>query len=487
LVNDAKVTNLLRRVFTLDLRSLALCRILAGLVVIGDLLSRACCFRIHYTDAGILPRQALFDLNILRFPSLYAASGSESFLAAVFVLHGLAALALCLGYRTRFSGALVWYLTISLQQRLYLANNGGDTVLASVLFWGMFLPWGEAMSVDAASRRARGDLPTATAICSAGSVVLCLQVLLMYWVSVLAKMEPTWLKGEVLYYAFQCDLYARPVARMLLPYLGLMKALAYSTMLWETVGPLLLLSPRPRLRALSCALFSFMHLSFGIFLRLGIFGFSPVLFPAALLPAGVWTLGPFAAFSARWDRWCDALAAGRELRPGRPVRLSRPVSFGLGALFVYTSLSSLQEDPRIGPLLPPQIFWIGQMTGLYQRWGVFVDMPRILDGWFVVEARLSDGHEVDLFQGNDPVSWAKPYTPFQHYRSFRWPTPMVVIVGDPRLHRWFVRALALDWQRRHPARRVTWARFNLMREQTQPGFRDSTVKREILWEGAPLP
>ena len=484
---------LAQRVFTLDLRSLALCRIWAGIVVIGDLLTRAWSFRIHYTDAGILPRQALFELNILRFPSLYAASGWEPFIAGVFLLHGLAAVMLILGYRTRFTGPLVWYLTISLQTRLHMANNGGDTVLASVLFWGMFLPWGEAFSVDAKARQAAARCASTQTepapeldVYSAATVILCLQALLMYWISVLAKMEPIWLHGEVLYYAFQCDLYAYPTGQLLLPHTTLMKLLTYGTLAWEIVGPLLLLSTRPALRATACLLFSIMHLSFGMFLRIGIFAFSPLLFAFALLPGLVWDHPrlPFRRVGALFQRLCEKVASKHPpgLRP--PIRLSKPVSALLAVLYCHTLLTSLSEDPRIGRILPSSLDWIHQMTGLYQRWGVFVNMPSILDGWFVVEGRLSDGRDVDLFQGTDQVGWDKPPTPFTHYGSFRWPTPLVVITGDNRLHRWLVRALALDWERRHPGQHVTFARLNLMREYTQPDFRDSAAARSILWEGS---
>lgn len=470
------VLSLARRIFTLDLRSLALCRIGTGLVVLGDLLTRAQSFRIHYTDDGILPRQALFELNILRFPSLYAASGWEPFLAGLFVLHAMVAVMLLLGYRTRLAGVLLWYLTHSLQQRLQLANNGGDTVLISVLFWGMFLPWGEALSVDAEARRARGEPEPADRVLSAATVVFCLQPLVMYYVSVLAKMEPDWLRGDVLLYAFRGDFYARPLSALLLPYEGALKALAYATLAWESLGPLMLLSPHPRARGLACLLFAVMHLSFGLFLRIGIFAFTPLLYLAGYLPTACWRER---AFPSGLARFCRRVASALPPAPERPVRLGRASSGLLGLLFCYTLLTSLSEDPRIGRILPHQLDWLHQTTGLYQRWGVFVDIQTVMDGWLVVEARLTDGSEPDLFQGTPTVSWKKPRTPFTYYRSYRWPTPLVVISGDPRLHRWLIRALALDWQRRHPGPIVIWARVNLMREKADL----APAQRQILWEG----
>ena len=474
----------LARLFALDLRSLALCRVAVGLLVLGDLLTRAWTFRLHYTDSGVLPREALFELDLLRFPSIYAASGWVPFLVALLVLHGLVAVLLSLGYRTRLNGPLLWYLTVSLQQRLHMANNGGDTVLAAWLFWGMFLPWGETLSWDAAarpdSRLAVGQVTTPV------TAILCLQMLAMYWISVLGKIEPTWLTGQVLYYAFQCDLYSRPLGQWLLPYSLMMSALVYATLAWEVVGPALLFSPWPRVRSVSSLLFALMHLSFGLFLRIGIFAFTPILFSLALLPGWLWERPGIEKWLARLQAVFDALASRHRPPPYQPLLLKRTTGVLLGILFGLVVLTSLGEDKRVGRLLPRQTDSLMLMTGLYQRWGVFLDMPNILDGWFVVEGRLTDGHEVDLFQGTSKVSWEKPPTPFSHYTSYRWATPMVVITSDTRLHRWFVRALCLDWQRQHPESRIVWARFNVMREQTQPDFQAPKLTRQVLWQGDPF-
>ena len=473
--------------FGLDLRSLALCRIATGLIILGDLISRATEFRMHYTDLGILPRQAVYELGIARFPSLYMASGWEGYVAALFVLHGLVALALSIGYQTRICSVLLWYLTISLQQRIYMANNGGDTVLALLLLWGMFVPWGEALSVDATVRVRDGMTvePISHRAYSAGTALLAFQMPFVYWISVFHKTEPIWLKGEVLYYAFQSDFYSRPIARHLLPYGELLRWMAYSTMLWETVGPFLLLSSRPRWRMAAVAAFSVMHLSFGIFLRIGTFAFAPIPFLLALLPAEFWTLQA----PTRAAAWLERvfIRCGRAAVPARwaPVTWTRELKWGLIAFFLYGSLIALGQDTRVGRLIPVQLDWLAQLTGAYQRWSVFVNLPEVPDGWFVVEGRLSDGRDVDLFQGFSPLRWDKPDTPYSRYDHFRWPTPMVVITGDPRLQKWFVRALALDWEQDNPGQHVTWARFNWMKEETQPGFQDVPAKRIVLWQGDP--
>ena len=55
---------------------------------------------------------------------------------------GLAALALVLGYRTRWAVVISLVMLISLHNRAPLVLQGGDNLLLLVLFWMCFLPIG---------------------------------------------------------------------------------------------------------------------------------------------------------------------------------------------------------------------------------------------------------------------------------------------------------------------------------------------------------
>ncbi len=487
------------KLFALDLRSLALCRILTGLTVMGDLVVRAFDFRMHYTDQGILPREALYELRIADFPSLYNASSWEVFIAGLFVCHGLSAFALTLGYRTRLFSVLVWYLTLSLQQRNFLVNNGGDLVLVALLLFGIFLPWGEAFSLDSRLRgRSSSHLEGPVMVRSAATTVVILQLVMIYWLSVFHKMEPTWLSGEAVYYALTSDFYARPSGHLLLPYPQLLKGLTVLTFAWELVAPLFLLLAFPRLRIATCLLLALMHLSFGVFLRIGIFAFSPLLYLGAMLPSEFWSMRVGASLA----RVLNSVFLGeRETRVatplrtlevgmgenksarGAPGRLSVLGSAFLYLVFSYALLHALGQDPRIGRILPESVGTAGKLFGVEQRWTVFVNLPLMLNGWIVVEGRLANGDVVDLFQDRRELSWVKPSTLSTRYTSFRWPTPLVVIVGSKPYQPWFVKSLAKDWERRHPNERVVWARLNLMRQKRRPDFQDAPPRRNSLWEG----
>ena len=478
--------SLLRRIFSLDLRSLAACRIATGLVILVDVLVRAKEFRLFYTSSGILPRLALFEINPPTFPVAHLLSDMTLFQVLLFALHALAAIALMVGYRTRLATVLCWYLCHSLMLRNYLVNNGGDNVLVCMLFWCMFLPWGERASLDALART-HSD-PPPQSVFSVASVGLINQVVLIYWVSVYFKMESTWLSGQAVYYALQSDLYSQPTRHWLLPYPQMLQALCYLTLIWELVGPLLLLSPWPWLRVLALIPFSLMHFSFGFFLRLGIFAFSPQLNFLAMLPGGVWTRLGRRWSSQPWQRWGQQLngwLSTPDPGPGWQVP-SQWWAPGL-ALMLYSWMSGLSNDQtaRPNPLVPRSLTWVGEWTGLRQRWSVFVKLPENTDGWVLVEGQLEDGSTVDLFQGRDPFTWKKPVPVSELHPNFRWPTPLLTICSAPHLQPWFVQALAWDWNDRHPTRKVRSARLYMVIEPSLPDYRDSPPQSRKLLDWTP--
>src|SRR5215210_7054795 len=91
-VSTSKVRAILRwgrakvvEVFSADLRSLALFRMVLALLVLADLANRATDLTAHYTDEGILPRTALLEGVMNRWQvSLNLMSGEFFFQALLF-------------------------------------------------------------------------------------------------------------------------------------------------------------------------------------------------------------------------------------------------------------------------------------------------------------------------------------------------------------------------------------------------------------------
>ena len=95
--------------WSLDLRALALMRMLYGAILVIDVLIRASDLLAHYTDLGLAPRD--FILQNYQDPwqfSVYLANGQLAYVAALFAVAAGAGFCLTIGYHTRVSALICW-------------------------------------------------------------------------------------------------------------------------------------------------------------------------------------------------------------------------------------------------------------------------------------------------------------------------------------------------------------------------------------------
>jgi hypothetical protein len=204
--------------------------------------------------------------------------------------------------------------------------------------------------------------------------------------------------------------------------------LSYAVVALELVGPALLFIPwhiGPIRTAVLAALFC-MLIGFSMVLRVGLFPFVSMAGLAIFIPGWFWDL-----FTPRWQsaravgrvsrRWNDALVMLQRLRLIRPSPwrgTSHPVWRGVRELFVLWALAyvivwnvGLWRDA--GYTAPAPLAWLGETFHLRQRWGMFTRLPST--GWFLIQGRLRDGTEVDLFQAGGALPT---------YEQARRPPPM---------------------------------------------------------------
>src|SRR5688572_20438026 len=122
----------IRETFSLDLRGLAVLRILLGVMLLIDYGIRTEALRAHYTDWGVFPVAVNELMHLSPGPgrfSFHAASGELPLQAALFALAGVFAVSLLLGYFTKVSllGSLI--LLLSVQNRNWEIATGGDYLL----------------------------------------------------------------------------------------------------------------------------------------------------------------------------------------------------------------------------------------------------------------------------------------------------------------------------------------------------------------------
>ncbi len=282
----------LEQLFGLDLRSLALLRIGLALLIIVDLFKRAFDLQAHYSDEGILPRSVLIEQNLNPWRwSIHLFSGQTLFQGFLFILAGAIALALLVGYRTRFVTILSWALLLSLQLRNPLIINAGDVELRLILFWSIFLPLGACYSVDRALNSSSRTLPKR--ILSPATVALTLQVCFIYWFTWALKSDPIWhTEGSAVYYALNLDYLVTPIGKFLLNFPSLLVFLTFVTLWLELLGPFLLFIPfcADFFRFLAVILFIGLHIGFGSGLLIGLFPYVSAIAWLGFLPSGFWLI-----------------------------------------------------------------------------------------------------------------------------------------------------------------------------------------------------
>src|SRR5262245_35669357 len=113
---NTQMRSKLEELFGADLRSLALMRISLAIVILFDLIRRLPDLVVFYTDAGLLPRTSVVT-NYPDVISLHLLNGTAFVQGALFLIQGLCALSLLVGYRTRLVMIISWFFMASLHWR----------------------------------------------------------------------------------------------------------------------------------------------------------------------------------------------------------------------------------------------------------------------------------------------------------------------------------------------------------------------------------
>ena len=429
----------IRYMVSIDSRTLALFRVLMGLLIIGDLLARASTFSMFYTEDGLAPQSLAQARTVDHAFSFFFLTTSTPVIAALFLLHGLIAIQLIVGYKTRLATILSFLFVISLDNHNPLNTSHADSLFRLIFFWAMFLPLGERWSIDAVHR----GTPGRPSIANLASAAILLQMIYMYLVNGMLKtLSDSWTDGTATPIVFGLDDMTYFLAVYLREYPTL---LGYGGTLWFGMliaSPLLLIFPG-WLRAIFTSMFVIVHLSFALTVRIGGFGWVAIAGVILFLPGQVWdTLGRLAdaphamGRSLHWLRTAGH-RAGESLANVLP-RLKMPVqvpawvvsltgtTLVLGAIvavFVVSSTVHLHrwaEIERAPTTLEERIYEGTQMFRVNQAlWTVFAPNPRSTDRYYVFPARTADGEMLDVYNDR-PLTFDRPYRELQlQYGNYR--------------------------------------------------------------------
>jgi hypothetical protein len=413
----------LRTVFGIDPRSLALFRIWMGAALLVDLSIRATDLGTMYTDGGMFPRATIsHHYSTIWDWSFHFGSGAWPYQAFLFGLAAVLAVALLVGFETRLATVGSWLMLISVHHRVPPILSGADVLMRMLIFWAMFLPLGKAWSLDNWLKRSGPDNAGVAAnapVLSVGSAAILLQMALMYFFSAIFKSNASWVHGQVVAGALAHDFFGSALAPHLLGFPVLLTLITWGTLILEWAAPVLLFFPKgtARLRLwLICALAA-MHL--GIALSLEVDFFSPVSLAglSLFLPAEFWSSRLPGRFFPRTER-----EVRTEIGPQIESRTWTFAVDGLCLLFLFyvigNNINGLPGHPLTAEP-PARKGFFSTAFGLGQKWSMFDDVPT-KNGWYVAEAKLRDGTQVDLLRRGSALDWNKPSFPAGMYPNFRW-------------------------------------------------------------------
>lgn len=433
----------LDELFGLDLRSLALVRVLIASIVLVDLAIRASALTAHYGDLGVLPAAAAFSFwsERLGLWSLHLWGGGPlPLLVGLFVLHAITAFALLVGYKTRFATIATWALLVSLHNANPIVIQGGDTLLRAVLFVGMLLPWGAVWSVDSLKR----GPPERMRIVSVWSAAYIFQLAFLYFFAASHKSGPEWWHdGSAVYYALSIDQMVTPVGKFLLTQLpDILPALTFGVLALQSIALFLFFYPiyTTFIRSAVVWCLMLMHLSFGICIYLGPFSWTAIAALCGLIPSSAWDAFFF------WLRKRYASAAAklspnvssehyleeRMIISNRLLRILSLMGSVLGVayitfVFFWQAAGSPLFETKV--VLSDEWVTVAKAIRIDQRWELFSSMTPNQDGWYVIPGTLQNGERVDLFRGGAPVTFDRPDTIASLYKNERWRKYMMNLSG----------------------------------------------------------
>lgn len=486
MINEGFIENLLARLknaFGLDMRALSLMRIGIALILLLDLCIRASSLSAHYTGAGVVPFKAVETVYWFKgYFSLYSFCDEYWYVLILFIVTGVIYLFVLCGYKTWFFTFLAWVMLTSLQNRNTLVLQGGDDELRLLVFWGMFLPWGNFYSFDAKKYAFATKHEKYFSVASLG-YMLC--VFSVYFFSGVLKASSEWSisDGTALYYTFNLDQMAWPIGKMLLSYPALLKFLSVTVKWVEVLSPFLLFIPfrNSLFRMIFVLLIVSFHVAISLTLYVGLFYLISIVCLIGLLSPKV--LDKFEAkfrLNKSNSPKSQAIPLFQNLRENYYYKVVLNCTlFFFAALSMIWNFSTVRNS---GLGVSPKFFSVGYAARLNQNWGMFA--PTVLkdDGWYIIEGVTTNKTRIDINRDGRPVDYTKPKDLIAFIKDDRWRKFLenYIFAKNDFMRPYYCNYLLKDWNLRNQANKIDSIRVIYMKEVTPPPGKSIRVVKEIL-------
>lgn len=457
----------LRSYYQLDVRALGLMRIGVALVVLSDIVIRWQDLGAFFTDGGLWPTKLIANFGWQPgYWSFHTLNGSYGFATLLFCLHTLVALLLLFGYKTRLATFLVWIFTISLHNRNLFILQSGDDLLRLTLFWALFLPWGNALSLDAKKYRSK------TKHFSFASLGYLFLIASVYFFTVLLKNSSEWHgDASAVYYALSLDQLRLPVGDWLYTHPTLMQWLTKIVYFVEILIPILILIPTKNkwVKLSSFALIVVLHIGIGSSLYVGLFYIINITTALALLPSEFLDGFKFLALS------------NFEKAKRRSVSILKLGANAFSALILALCLIlNLSYMPWYNYELDKPVSVVVNSLRLNQFWGMF--SPHIMkeDGWYLHEGYTSEGKLWDLYYDLPYIYSEKPEHLVKNFKSDRWRKLAENMQRDDYtfLRPLYCKYYLKKWNKKHPKNKMESLDLIFFQEDSDAGYKTKPIKRK---------
>ncbi len=446
-------------------------RIAIGCVILADLIIRSRSIVAHYTDEGILPIHLLkefYDKQL--YYSLHNLNGSLSWQATLFILNAIVAIALIVGYRTRITTVVAWLFMVSLQNRNPFIQQGGDDLFRLVLFFGMFLPWGNFYSWDSKHRNCEKK-KYVSSLATLGYMMLIASV---YFFSALLKTSPEWrTEGTAIYYVLSLDQLKVGMGDWLYQFPTLMRLLTHLTMFIEFFAPILILLPFKNKiwRPIGAILILLLHVGIAANVYVGLFFVIDISSTVGL-------------FSSGFMDWFDSKLSKRSELTNSLLKY--PVSWRttfknvfLTFVIGFSLLMNLGNLRSFSFTIHPRVMEISNALKLEQFWGMF--SPNIYkdDGWYVYRGLQPKG-DWDIYNNKAGIDTIKPAKIVKMYESDRWRkfAENYQKRNYNFIKPYYCRYLIRKWNKEHPDNKIDGLYIYFMKEESLPDYRTKPLKQE---------
>lgn len=432
-----RFSGILRDLFGIDVRCLAIFRMAMALIILADLVFRSRFIVESYTDEGFLPRDLVVSPDC--YFSLQILDGSYAFQLGHFIVSGIGGLMLLVGYRTRLATVMCWMLMVSLHARNKFLLDAGDDLLRSMLFWSLFLPLGSRYSVDA--RKTRASDPQV--VLSPASAALLLQFACIYFFAGWFKSGEVWKNGTAIEYALGQTQWIRPAGGSLRQYPELLRYLTPSVVWFEILAPICLFIPFQTRKFRMVVIPAFWLFMLGLATTIWLHLF-PLITATASIPFLSSMIWPYAA-TANSDK--AGLVSRRRKDDLKTSGVFRNYVF---AVLATTMILVQAATHRNCPL--PTVERVASLIGWNAIWSMYTTLPRY-EYAYSTEATLLDGSTVDLI--NSDVSTSDRLRVQQFHQSYRIRYFMESASNTwDGFHSHYLTQLVYRWNQCHPPDRM---------------------------------